>query len=158
MKNIRITGVIEWGINNFKAPFVLRLRQLINPVFRRLLRFGTKRKFIVEQYPQLEKGQPYIFCATHSFDDDIISILSTIDRNAYILIGTTDQIEHNPKMYAGWLNGMIYVDRLDPQSRKDSVSKMVKVLKGGTSVLVFPEGAGTIVRIYSFSLYSLDHT
>lgn len=88
----------------------------------------------------MEKGQPYIFCATHSFDDDIISTLGAIDRNAYVLIGTTDQIEHNPQMYAGWLNGMIYVDRLDSQSRKDSVSKMVKVLKHGTSVLIFPEG------------------
>lgn len=140
MKNIGITKVMKWGVDDFTSPAGLMIRCMINPVFRRLLRFGTRRKIVIEQYPKLERGQPYIFSATHSFDDDIISTLSAIDRNAYVLIGTTDQIEYNPQMYAGWLNGMIYVDRLDPQSRKDSVSKMVKVLKHGTSVLIFPEG------------------
>ena len=140
MKNIGITKVMKWGVDDFTSPAGLMIRCMINPVFRRLLRFGARRKIVIEQYPKLERGQPYIFSATHSFDDDIISTLSAIDRNAYVLIGTTDQIEHNPQMYAGWLNGMIYVDRLDPQSRKDSVSKMVKVLKHGTSVLIFPEG------------------
>lgn len=43
-------------------------------------------------------------------------------------------------MYARWVNGMIYVDRLDPQSRKESVAKMKKVLEKGSSVLIFPEG------------------
>lgn len=131
---------MKWGVDDFTSPAGLIIRRMINPVFRRLLRFGTRRKIVIEQYPKLERGQPYIFSATHSFDDDIISTLSAIDRNAYVLIGTTDQIEHNPQMYAGWLNGMIYVDRLDSRSRKDSVSKMVKVLKSGTSVLIFPEG------------------
>lgn len=132
MKNIGIAKVMKWGVDDFTSPAGLIIRRMINPVFRRLLRFGTRRKIVIEQYPKLERGQPYIFSATHSFDDDIISTLGAIDRSAYVLIGTTNQIEHNPKMYVGWMNGMIYVDRLDPQSRKDSVSKMVKVLKHGT--------------------------
>ena len=86
MENIGITKVIKWGVDDFTSPAGLMIRRMINPVFRRLLRFGTRRKIVIEQYPKLERGQPYIFSATHSFNDDIISALSTIDRNAYILI------------------------------------------------------------------------
>lgn len=35
---------------------------------------------------------------------------------------------------------MIYVNRLDNQSRKEAVSIMERVLRAGNSVLLFPEG------------------
>ena len=43
-------------------------------------------------------------------------------------------------MYAAWLNGLVYVDRLSNNSRKESVKKMLRVLNAGSSVLIFPEG------------------
>ena len=60
MKNIGIPKVMEWGVDNFTTPVGLKIRRFINPVFRRLLKLGTRRKIIVEQYPKLEKGKPYI--------------------------------------------------------------------------------------------------
>lgn len=57
-----------------------------------------------------------------------------------MLIGTTDQIKHNPKMYMAWLKGMIYVDRNEEKSRKESLDKMERILNSGTSVIVFAEG------------------
>jgi len=140
IRNIGITKVMEWDVEHFTSPAGMSIRKFINPIFRRALKLGTKRKIIVEKYPKLEKGVPYIFCSSHSFDDDLIAALCTIDRAAYFLAGTSEQIRYNPKMYAGWLNGMIYVNRLDTQSRKDSVEKMVKVLEMGCSILMFPEG------------------
>ena len=59
----------------------------------------------------------YIFACNHSFDEDVISTLYAIDRNAYVLNGSTDQTEHNPKFLALWANGMIYVNRCDSKSR-----------------------------------------
>ena len=85
-------------------------------------------------------GSLYIFASTHFFDEDIIANLAVIDRNAWVLIGTTDQLEHNPQMYAAWLNGLVYVNRLDADSRKESVKKMLRILNAGSSVLIFPEG------------------
>ena len=79
--------------------------------------------------------------ATHFFVDDIITNYAIIDRLAYTLIGTPDQVEHNPLMYAGWVCGMIYVDKINPQNRKDAVEKMVRVLENNTSVIIYPEGA-----------------
>ncbi len=139
MKNPFLDRIMYLGVDNFTTDFGLKFRRFINPVFRRLLRMGTRRKIFVEQYPKLNKGQPYIFACSHSFDD-VISNLVAIDRSAYSLCGTTEQILHNPKMYANWINGMIFVDRLNPQSRKDSVSKMKRVIESGSSVHMYPEG------------------
>lgn len=104
---------MERGADDFASLVGMKLRQLINPLFRRVLKLGTKRKIIVEQYPKLDAGKSYIFASTHSFDDDAISAIHMIDRNAYLLVGSTNQIECNPQMYAAWMNGMVYVDRLD---------------------------------------------
>ena len=127
-------------INSFTSDIGLRIRKVINPLWRRALRLGIQRKLILETYPKLDQEKAYIFAANHSFDEDIISVLQTIDRNVYLLHGTTDQMEHNPVFLAVWLNGMIYVNRLDNNSRKGAVQKMKRVLAAGNSVVLFPEG------------------
>lgn len=95
----------------------------------------------MESYPKLEKGVPYIFVSTHSFVDDIITNYAVVDRSAYTLIGTPDQVEHNPLLYAAWLCGMVFVNKVDPQNRKDAVEKMARVLENNTSIIIYAEGA-----------------
>lgn len=112
---------------------------MINKPLRCVLKLAAGKKIIVDRYPDLEDRE-YIFCSTHYFSEDIIAALATIDRNAYALIGTTDQIDHNLQMYAAWINGMIYVNRLDDASRKESVKKQERVIRDGSSVLIFAEG------------------
>lgn len=140
MTNLGIQYVKTADVNHFTSDFGIAFRQQINRPLRAILRIATKRKIVVESYPQLEKNKPYIFASTHSFDEDIIVGLGCIDRPAYVLMGTTDQIEHNPQVYAAWANGMIYVNRLDSQSRKDAALKMERILHAGSSILIFPEG------------------
>ncbi len=140
MKNIGLEKVKTATAMSFTTDFGINIRKKINKPLRMVLRTATKREIIVECYGNLEKDKPYIFASTHSFDEDIIAALATIDRSTYVLIGTTDQIDCNPTMYAAWINGMIYVDRLDPVSRKESLLKMIRVLVSGSSVLLFPEG------------------
>ena len=129
------------NIYNFTSDVGLKIRRIINPPIRKIIaKYGIDKTVILERYPDLDKDTPYIFVSTHSFVDDIMSTISQLDRNAYILIGTTEQVDNNPLMYAGWLNGMIYVNRADKQNRHDAVDKMERVLNAGTSVLIFPEG------------------
>ena len=120
MKNYGLQKVKISTVDNFTSEIGIKLRRTINKPLRKALKLATKRNIIVDYYPTLEKNKPYIFASTHSFDEDIIAGLSTIDRNAYVLIGTTDQIDYNPQMYAAYINGMIYVDRLNEKSRKDT--------------------------------------
>lgn len=140
MENIGIRWIKDATCDDFTSKVGIKIRRGINKPLRKVLTFAMKNKIIIDIYPTLEKDKVYIFASTHSFDEDIIAALATINRSAYVLIGTTDQIDHNPQMYAAWLNGMIYVNRLDPESRKDSVLKMETILKSGSSILMFPEG------------------
>jgi len=140
MKNLGLGYVKTSTVENFTTESGIKIRRYMSPIVRKALKLATKRTVYLESYPNLEPNTPYIFASTHSFDEDIIAALSIIDRNAYVLLGTTDQIDHNPQMYAAWLNGMIYVDRLDANSRKEATKKMERILNSGTSVLLFPEG------------------
>ena len=120
----------EEGIKNRKKCY-----KVLNSIIKR----ANGKKCILVSYPELDPDENYIFAAGHSFPGDIGSNLSVIDRNVYTLVGTTDQVDHNPQMKFLWLNGLIYVNKLDQLSRKDSYNKMVRVLNL-TSVMLFPEG------------------
>lgn len=128
-------------VENFTTDFGILLRRIcLNKTWRRILKLCTRRKIVIEQYPTLKKDEVYIFCCNHSFDEDVISALASIDRNVYMLQGTTEQMLHNPIFLALWLNGMIYVNRESVESRKSAIEKMRRILISKSSVLLFPEG------------------
>lgn len=128
-------------IDSFTSDTGIKLRRkFLNKTWRKILRLCTARKIIVEQYPKLDKDKQYVFVTSHSFDEDIISSLSTIDRNVYMLQGATQQTLYNPVFLAVWLNGMIYLDRMNKESRSQSIDKMKRILNSGSSVMLFPEG------------------
>ncbi len=128
-------------VENFTTDIGIKLRRnLLNKAWRKILKLCTKRKIVVEQFPMLNKKEVYVFCCNHSFDEDAISSLASTDRNVYMVQGSTHQMEHNPIFLAMWLNGMIYLDRMDKESRKSGIDKMRRILKSGTSVILFPEG------------------
>lgn len=128
-------------VDSFTSDLGIRLRKtFLRKTWRTILRLGTSRKILVEEYPQLERDKQYVFAVNHSFDEDLTSALATIDRNVYTLQGTTDQTLHNPIFLALWLNGMIYVDRRNPGSRQQAVDKMKRILTSGSSIILFPEG------------------
>ena len=140
MKNIGLIKYKDADINNFTSDLGINIRRIINKPLRVLLRLGTGKKIVVDSYPSLEKGKPYIFASTHSNVEEVPALLGVIDRSAYSLMGTTEQLEYNPAMYVNWLTGFIYVNRLDRNSRKSSLPKMERIINSGSSILIFPEG------------------
>ena len=141
MVNIGLVKLKEANVETFTTNTGLKIRKYINRPLRFILEKSTKGKIVLESYPNLEKNEAYIFASTHYHCEDIISNLAILDRNAYALMGTTDQIDHNPLMYGAWLNGFIYVDRWNEDSRKLAIPKMERVLNAGNSVLIWPEGS-----------------
>ena len=135
LKNVQIVNS-----ENFTSNMGIKMRRIINKPLKGILKVATGKKIIIDRYPELEKDEQYIFASTHYFNEDIIAGMAALDRPAYVLIGTTDQVENNPLMNAAWLYGLIYVDRLNTESRKDSVKKMERILNNGSSILMFPEG------------------
>lgn len=138
--NHKLIPLMSADVNSFTSDRGIKIRRILSPFLKILLKIATPEKIIVEKQPNLEKDKPYIFVATHGFTNDIIACLASIHRSAYLLIGSTDQIKHNKLMYFAWMNGFIYVDRMDKKSRHEALDKMERILKSGSSVLIFPEG------------------
>lgn len=140
MRNTGLKKYEDSTVDSFTTDFGMELRKLFNPIWRQILKKCIRKKLHIESYPKLDRNKNYIFVCNHSFDEDVISILRSIDRNAYVLNGSTDQTEHNPAFLALWFNGMIYVNRKNQNSRKTAIEKMNRVLKKGNSVMLFAEG------------------
>lgn len=140
MKNYGLIHLLNADVENFTTIKGIHRRKRMARILKKLLILAIREKIIIENYPRLETNIPYIFASTHSFCNDITVCLATIDRSVYLLIGATNQFEYNKLMYFVWLNGFIYVDRTDSSNRKSAVDKMEKVLKNGSSILLFPEG------------------
>ncbi len=140
MKNIGLVNLLDADVENFTSDKGIERRKKIAKALKKVLKIATPEDIIIDRYPNLEQDVPYIFASTHGFSNDIIACLASIDRSAYLLMGSTNQIEYNKLMYVAWLNGFIYVDRTDDKSRKDSILKMERILNSGSSVLIFPEG------------------
>lgn len=140
MKNIGLKRLEIVSPEKFTNPTKMKIRKIIHPLVKKIILSSVGKEVIVEKKPQLEKDEEYIFVSSHCYNEDIQVALGIIDRNAWLLLGSTDQIENNPTSYAGWANGFIYVDRNDKKSRSDSVEKMRYILENGSSVLIFAEG------------------
>ncbi|MBR0540828.1 MAG: 1-acyl-sn-glycerol-3-phosphate acyltransferase [Clostridia bacterium] len=139
MKNIFYKKALSETVDILRPKSIIKKRKihfLIKPV----IKIANKKIIVIENYPQLPNGEAFIFAAGHSFPDEIAANLAVIDRHTYVLVGTKDQVINNPAMAILWLNGMVYVEKLDKQSRRDSFQRMKKVLQNGSSVMLFPEG------------------
>ena len=95
---------------------------------------------VVERYPKLEDGESYIFVGSHVCPEDIETMLNIIDRNAYLILGSVENLNYNPEVYLSWLNGMIVFNVLDQNERSSLPAKMERVLQT-QSILIFQEGS-----------------
>lgn len=140
----RLEKLATKDTNNFTTSFGLTIRRVLHKpisiIFKAVLRVVYKQKITVDKKLKLEKHKSYVFACNHSFYFDGPAVIATVDRNFYSLFGATEQLHVEIRTLFIWLNGLIYVDRFDKQSRKDSVIKMNKVLQAGNSILIFPEG------------------
>lgn len=158
MANPGLTKLLTANEKNFTSNAGIKIRQHIYKPLQGPLKLATDGKITLESiqisdedstinvekslaFLKLKPNTPYIFVSTHSFCEDINAALSIMDRNAYLLLGSTDQLINNPQAYGVWANGVVYVDRKDKESRQNSLLKMQRLIEAGTSVLIFIEGA-----------------
>ena len=126
---------------SFVSDRGIKFRKLINPILRNIVKIAMKNKLIIEERPKLDSTKQYIFVSTHYFTEDVIGLFSSIGRQAYMLMGTTDQIENNPLMIAAMLFGFFHVDRMDPVNRKETLEKQNKIIEYDTSVINYISGS-----------------
>lgn len=141
MKNIGVNKVLNANVENFASIRGMKVRKLISPGVKWIIKKTAKKNFVVDKLPTLEDNKTYIFLTAHTVTEDIATFLATTPRHSYILFGVTDQLINNPRTYIARLNGLIYLDRLDNKSRAEVIPKSLKLLENKTDLLMFPEGA-----------------
>ncbi len=140
----RLEKLTKKDVNNFTSKFGLIMRRIfykpISLSYRVIMRVVYRQKIFVDNRVKLDKHKTYIFAANHSFYFDGAAVIATADRSFYSLFGATEQLSVEVMTMFLWIYGLIYLNRFDKKSRKDSVIKMNKVIESGTSILIFPEG------------------
>ena len=126
---------------NFVSSKGLLFRKIINLPLRKVVKLAMKNKLIIEEMPKLSPNKQYVFVSTHYFTEDVIGLFTGIDRQAHMLMGTTDQIENNPLMTAAMLFGFFHVDRMDPKDRKECFEKQNILIEKGTSFINYIGGS-----------------
>ncbi|MBQ2872588.1 MAG: hypothetical protein IJE89_01145 [Bacilli bacterium] len=128
-------------VENFTSLKGVNFRKKINPFMRFIVRNAMKNKLVIEDRAELDSTKQYIFVPTHYFTEDAIGMFASLDRQAYMLMGTTDQIENNPLLLAALMLGFFHVDRMDDISRRDCVSKQNRIIDYGTNFINYVSGS-----------------
>lgn len=126
---------------NFISENGIKFRKVINPVMRNIVKFAMNNELVIEERSKLDSTKQYIFVPTHYFTEDAIGMFASLDRQAYMLMGTTDQIENNPLMLAAVMFGFFHVDRLDKVNRKECVDKQNRIIDLETNFINYISGS-----------------
>ncbi len=96
-------------------------------------------KVTVTSRTKLERDQPYVFMANHQSSADIWAVLVAVPVRLRFI--AKKQLGRIP--FLGW--GMqaarfIFIDRTNAQAARRSIDEAKKRIRGGESVVLFPEG------------------
>ena len=92
----------------------------------------------VERRFQIDPEQVYVFCANHfSYID--IAVMGVVVKNYYAFVGKSD-VKTIPLLGYMFAKLHVQVDRKQPNSRAYSLAKSIRMLQGGRSIMIFPEG------------------
>ena len=115
------------------------------PIAHRLNRFWGKLFFPIAGIPikvqydfEPDVNKTYVFCANHFSYLDIAS-MGMIIKNYFAFVGKAS-LKGVPLFGYMFAKLHIQVDRGDKNSRVTSMTRSIKALKSGRSVMIFPEG------------------
>jgi 1-acyl-sn-glycerol-3-phosphate acyltransferase len=99
-------------------------------------------RIIVENRANLEPSQPYVFMANHASTIDIWALFLAIPRRIRML--AKKQLARIPLFgWVMWAGRFIFIDRQNAVAARRSIQEAGQRIRGGDSVLIFPEGTRT---------------
>jgi 1-acyl-sn-glycerol-3-phosphate acyltransferase len=110
----------------------------LNRVWAKILFFLIGIPVKVQYEFEPDRNKAYVFCANHfSYLD--IAVMGLIIRNYFAFVGKAS-LKNVPLFGYLFRKLHIMVDRSDPNSRAKSLSRSIKALQSGRSIMIFPEG------------------
>jgi len=96
----------------------------------------------VDNRANLEPAQPYVFMANHASTVDIWALFLAIPRRVRMI--AKKQLARIPLFgWVMWAGRFIFIDRQNAASSRRSIEEAGRRIRGGDSVLIFPEGTRT---------------
>lgn len=121
----------------------IRLRELFYPLFASLLRIDRRsRGQTIELLgaPRKRDGQ-VIYACTHIGGEDLECIYEVLGRGCWWFVGDPCVLYKDISGLLLFINGCIFFETLDRTDRRIAYARAVEVLRGGGSLMIFPEGA-----------------
>lgn len=112
-------------------------------VWARLMMWLTLCRVTVKGRENVEPGVSYVFVANHQGAYDIFAIYGWLGHNFKWMMKKS--LEKIPFVgMACKVGDQIFVDKSSPAAIRNTMEKAEKILAGGMSVVVFPEGSRTL--------------
>ena len=121
-----------------------KTNHIIKTILHPIMLLGVKlidcsKVTIIGKNPIDNLTESAIFVVNHTNGHDFPVAAQVIKKHFYILADFTMKKDFIVNTL-NRLNGCVYVDRKNPTSKKQSKEKLIKHLKCGNNVLLFPEG------------------
>ena len=146
---------IRWQINKYKRNKLhiisadkqikgVAIRKRISPLLIKVLQIksvlsGLSYEFISEA-KGWGKNDTVIYAVTHIGKFDYEMVMEACNIFAYAFAGDWELSYATIDDYFFRAKGVLYVDTGDKEDRKNSFQYMIKLLRKGTSMIIFPEG------------------
>jgi 1-acyl-sn-glycerol-3-phosphate acyltransferase len=99
-------------------------------------------RITVDNRANLDPQQPYVFMANHASTIDIWALFLAIPRRVRMI--AKKQLARIPFLgWVMWAGRFIFIDRQNAASARRSIDDAGRRIRGGVSVLIFPEGTRT---------------
>lgn len=126
----------------------LKLHTAFHPLFIILLkitRLAARQKLRIVSDKRKQTKRPIIYAPVHIGGDDIQMIFEAIKKPCWLLMGDPHEIYRNIDGMALQLNGVICFDTAYKPDRKIAKAKIKALLRQGGSIMMFPEGAWSVL-------------
>lgn len=121
----------------------IKIRETLYPLFAMFLkleRIFQKQTITILGKPKKHRGQ-VIYACTHIGENDLQSIYEVIGRGCWWFVGDPGVLYKDISGLLLHLNGCIMLETDDKEDRHIAYLRAVELLKGGGSLMIYPEGA-----------------
>lgn len=121
---------------------LIRLREGLYPIFIIFLmldRLIRRQKITILGEHKQDRGQ-VIYACTHIGENDLENIYESLHRGCWWFVGDPCILYKDISGLLLYLNGSIFLETSDKTDRHIAYLRALEVLKGGGSLMIFPEG------------------
>jgi 1-acyl-sn-glycerol-3-phosphate acyltransferase len=127
-------GLLSWPLSPSGRLYLWCAR-----TWSRIALWGCRIEVVRIGMPDIDAGKPYVFMSSHESIFDIMALFIAIPCDVRML--SKVELRRIPILgWSMWMAGFVFIDRKSPASAKRSIDRAAELVRGGKSIVIFPEG------------------